>query len=67
MILPVSQIQNVLRTYGKQLNVARLNSENKLKITQGQVDRVEISDAARQMLSEKTGTNNSNEPAGKKV
>lgn len=59
MILPVSQIQNVLRTYGKQLHVASLNSENKLKITQGQVDRVEISDAARQMLSEKTGIHKS--------
>lgn len=59
MILPVSQIQNVLRTYNKQLHIGRLNSEDKRKISQGQVDRVDISDTAIQMLSKKTGIHKS--------
>lgn len=56
MVISVSpiQIQNVLRTYGRQLKFARLNSENKTKIKQGQVDRVDISNQARRLLLKKS-------------
>jgi len=53
MILPVSNIQNILRTYDRQLRVASLNSEAKRAVIQGQVDRVEISEEGRQMLEKK--------------
>ena len=56
MVLPVSQIQNVLRTYSKQIKIARLNVEEKRQVVQGQVDRVEISEAGRKMLEQKPQT-----------
>ena len=56
MILPISNIQNVLRTYGRQLNIARLSSEEKRQVTQGQVDRVEISEEAIRLLDQKPQT-----------
>ncbi len=56
MVLPISNIQNVLRTYGSQLNIARLNTEAKRKVTQGQVDRVEISEEGKRLLDQKPQT-----------
>ena len=56
MVLPISNIQNVLRTYGRQLSIARLNTEAKRKVTQGQVDRVEISEEGKRMLEQKPQT-----------
>tara|TARA_B100000315_G_scaffold168683_1_gene157252 strand:- start:8051 stop:8332 length:282 start_codon:yes stop_codon:yes gene_type:complete len=56
MVLPISNIQNVIRTYGRQLNIARLNTEAKGKVTQGQVDRVEISEEGKRLLEQKPQT-----------
>tara|TARA_B100000959_G_scaffold286782_1_gene367228 strand:+ start:1216 stop:1497 length:282 start_codon:yes stop_codon:yes gene_type:complete len=56
MVLPISNIQNVLRTYGRQLNIARLNVEKKQPVVQGQVDRVEISEEAKRLLEQKPQT-----------
>lgn len=56
MVIPVSQIQNVLRTYGKQLNIARLNTEKKRQVIQRQEDRIEISEEAKRMLDQKPQT-----------
>ncbi len=56
MVIPVSQIQNVLRTYGRQLNIARLNTEKKRQVIQRQEDRVEISEEAKRMLDQKLQT-----------
>ena len=56
MVLPISNIQNVIRTYGRQLNIARLNTEAKSKVTQGQVYRVEISDEGKRLLDQKPQT-----------
>ncbi len=53
MVLPISNIQNVIRTYGRQLDIARLNTEAKRKVTQGQLDRVEISEEAKRLLDQK--------------
>ncbi len=58
MIIPVARIQNVLRTYGKQLHIAQLNLEETIKTKQGQIDKVDISDDARQLLSQKNGPEN---------
>lgn len=52
--VPPIQIRNVLRTYDRQLKFARLNSENKTKTKQGQVDRVDISIQARRLLLNKS-------------
>ena len=55
MVYSISQIHNVLRTYNKQLHIARLNSEEKQRTIQMQTDKVDISDEAQKLISEKTG------------
>ncbi len=61
MVVSVSHIQNVLRTYDKQLQFARLNLEKRHKIKQSQVDRVDISIRARELFLSKIEAEKLNE------